>query len=67
MMVRDRLLDRSGGIEEPAVIVRLLLGVRPKPGLWEDVRQIGADRRDLSDDMAICLIAGTFPIGLTAR
>ena len=51
MMVGDRLFDRPGGIEEPAIIIGLLVVARTEARVGENVGEIGADRSGLRDNM----------------
>src|SRR6185437_14701557 len=60
-VVGPGLLPRPGGVEEPAVIVGLLVLAWPESGLREDVGEIGADRRAFGDDMALMPDRRHFP------
>ena len=57
-----------GGIEQPAIVIGLFVGARAKAGLRgrrpRDRQQIAAHS---VTTWPLCLIAGTFPRGLTAR
>src|SRR4029079_10615063 len=54
-LVRDRGLQRPRGVEQPAVVIRLLVLARTKARLREDVGQIGANGRAFGHDMTAML------------
>src|SRR5205814_5539326 len=51
----NRRFERPGGIEQPAIIIGLLVSAWAKPGLRKHVGEISADRGAFGDDMPAVL------------